>query len=229
MIVLLALGLACAPHPSPPLLDPALAVPDPVAPPPPDPREQALFGEITLRYARADGPGAIAAIDSFTTDFPASHALPVLADWRDALARFGRPAPSLDVTRWVGETGSFADSGATLLVFFEPWCPHCKADVPQVELLRREYAERGLGVIGLTALSSEATDADLTAFIADGDLRFPIGVEDGGVSEAYGVSGVPHAVFVRGGTLVWSGHPSLLSLELVSAVVGGAPLPIAGP
>lgn len=225
--------LACAPRPVPPVAPSAspaeVAPPVEAAPaePPPASAEEALFGRIAVAYASADAPGALALLAGFERQFPQSRAGSVLVDWKNALERMGKPAPSLDAVVWSG--GPAASRAATLIVFFEPWCPHCRADVPQVELLRREYEPRGLSVVGVTAMSRGATEADLADFVTAGEVGFPIGREDGSVSEAYGVAGVPHIAFVREGVLVWSGHPSLLTLDLVGAITEGRPLPIPVP
>lgn len=219
--------LACAPRPVPPVAPPvAIVEPELVAADAPTP-ESSLFGRIAIAYASADAPGALALVAEFEREFPQSRAGPVLAEWRAALERMGKPAPSLQSVTWPSAQGEVR--AATLIVFFEPWCPHCRTDAPQVEVLRREYEPRGLGVVGITSMSRGSTEADLAEFVAAGELAFPIGREDGSVSEAYGVAGVPHIALVRDGLLVWSGHPSLLTLDLVGAITEGRPLPIAVP
>ncbi len=217
MIGLVLFGLGCGPKGAPP-------VPEPASSP-----EQALFAEITVAYARGDAAGALSGVHRMESLFPESRAFTVLGDWQTSLDRMGKAAPPLDSLGWQGPSGTLVDHPATLLVFFEPWCPHCQEDVPRVEQLRREYEPRGLGVIGVTALSHGSTAEALAEFVAAGELGFPIGVEDGSVSEAYGVAGVPHLVFVREGLVVWAGHPSLLTLDLVGAIADGAPLPIPMP
>ncbi len=224
--------LACVPRPVPPVTapaPPAEVAPAEAAPADSTPAtaEEALFGRIAVAYASADAPGALALLAEFDRQFPESRAGSVLVDWKNALERMGKAAPSLESVLWPGEPA--APRAATLIVFFEPWCPHCRADVPQVELLRREYEPRGLTVVGITAMSRGATEADLAEFVTAGQVGFPIGREDGSVSEAYGVAGVPHIAFVREGMLVWSGHPSLLTLDLVGAITEGRPLPIPVP
>jgi thiol-disulfide isomerase/thioredoxin len=228
VLLLLALA-ACTPRMAPPPASPVSSQVGEAAGGETESPEQALFGALTLAYARADAPEASRILSEFEATFPESSARSILRDWRDALGRMGRPAPPLEGVAWMGEVGALDQYPATILAFFEPWCPHCKNDVPQVELLRREYETRGLGVIGVTALSRGATEADLAAFVAAGDLHFPIAKEDGTLSEAYGVSGVPHLVFVREGTVVWAGHPSMVTLDLVGAIADGGPLPLPRP
>lgn len=182
------------------------------------------YEAIALDYARGDAPGALAGIAAFRQRWPSSPAEGLLVGWADALGRVGQPAPALDGVRWRHQVGGY--SPVTLVVFFEPWCPHCQVEVPTLELLRRDYAERGLGMVGLTQLSRESTEADLTTFVERGFLGFPVGVEDGTLTEAYGVDGVPSLAIVRDGRIAWAGHPAFLSTQLVEAALSPEGLPV---
>ena len=222
---LVPLALACPRPGSPPLtLPPPPEVRAP--PPPPSAEETALFDAITTDYMRGDTSGALEEIRAFEAKFPHSVAKPMLADWGVSLALVGRPAPPLSGVRWFATAGDYADQAVTLVAFFEPWCPHCQVELPQLELARRDFEGRGFGIIGLTQLSRGSTDADLAAFVEAGFLHFPIAVEDGTVTEAFGVTGVPFLVLVQNGRVVWAGHPELITLDLIEGLVGGAPLPL---
>lgn len=224
-LLLLLLGCPKPVQPVPPS-SPEAAVPVD-APAAPDPAAvEAAYQEVSVAYMRGDAAGALAAIRSFQARWPVSPLAGIFVDWEATLAGFGRPAPALAGVRWAGAPATYADHPVTVVVFFEPWCPHCQADVPQIELVRRDFADRGLGVIGLTQLSRGSTDADLATFIERGFLQFPIGVEDGSMTEAWGVKGVPHVALVRGGRVEWEGHPELLTVDLFDALVAGQPLPL---
>lgn len=229
--VLGALCLAACPRPAPPGAAPGAAAPDAavpdVAPAMPDAEAvDAAYQGVSIAYMRGDTQGALTAIREFRARWPVSPLDGIFADWQATLERVGRPAPALDGVRWRDASASYADHPVTLVVFFEPWCPHCQADVPQIELVRRDFADRGLGVVGLTQLSRGSTEADLATFVERGFLGFPIGIEDGSMTEAYGVQGVPHVAFVRGGKIEWEGHPQLLTVDLFEALVSGQALPL---
>lgn len=226
MFLLLTL-LAC-PKP-PPLESSAAFAALPEGPQPAKPAMDDEYRDVVVDYMRGDAPGATAAIDKLAADYPTSPYLASAEDWRADLARFGTPAPPLTVTRWVNTPASYADHPVTLLLFFEPWCPHCQQEVPAFQPLAEQYAARGLGVVAVTALTRGATDEMLGQFIELGGLKFPVGVEDGSLSEAWGVLGVPHAAFVRDGTVIWTGGASMITLELVDAIVDGRALPLPVP
>ena len=44
----------------------------------------------------------------------------------------GREAGSLDVDKWFVGNTSFDSGEATLVVFWEIWCPHCKREMPEL-------------------------------------------------------------------------------------------------
>ncbi len=196
------------------------------APAPPSTEETALFDSITVDYMRGDAVGALEAIRAFEGRYPTSVALGMLADWKAGIELVGRQPPSLAGLRFFDQAGAYADNVVTLVAFFEPWCPHCQVELPQLELARRDLEASGFGIIGLTQLSRGSTDADLAAFVETGFLRFPIAVEDGSLTQAFGVTGVPFLMLVRDGRVVWAGHPELVTLDLIEGLVAGSPLPL---
>ena len=108
-------------------------------------------------------------------------------------------------------------SAATVLVFWETWCPHCVREVPKLQELYKKYKENGLQLIGLTKLSKSATEEKLTDFINEKQVEYPIAKEDGSISAYFNVSGVPAAAVVRNGQIVWRGHPARLSENLLKS------------
>lgn len=117
----------------------------------------------------------------------------------------------LEVSRWLhnGE-GVIDPERTTVLVFFEEWCPHCRREVPRIQGQLADWNERGIDVIGVTALSGQSTEQDMADFVAGAEISFPVALDDGTVAEHYSVSGIPSAAVVRGGVVVWRGHPAEL-------------------
>lgn len=133
----------------------------------------------------------------------------------ERLAVIGSPAGKLDVVRWIRGEGSFRDDKVTLLVFFEAWCPHCQREAPSLEARHVALRDEGLAVIGVTNLSRGTTDADMKSFLDEAGITFPVAQEDGTLSQRYRVDGVPSAVLVRGGEVVWTGHPAEVPTEVL--------------
>ena len=102
------------------------------------------------------------------------------------------------------------DSGITLLVFFEQWCPHCATHVPHLVETYNTYRDQGLRIVGLTKASRGTTREQMLGFIQEHDLNFPVVREDSSVSNLFSVSGVPAAAIVKDGRIVWRGNPAQL-------------------
>ena len=112
---------------------------------------------------------------------------------------------------------NLASDKTILLVFWEVWCPHCKREVPKIEEIYNNYKGKGLQVVGLTKINRSATEDSVQAFITEKKLSYPMAKEDGGLSTHFGVSGVPAAAVVKGGKVVWRGHPVRLTTEMIEA------------
>jgi thiol-disulfide isomerase/thioredoxin len=130
------------------------------------------------------------------------------------LAVVGLDAVSLDqVEWWQGQHDPNAQ--VTLIVFWEQWCHHCRREMPKTNLQWQRYKAQGLQVIGLTEVTNTSTDESARALLVDQDIGFAVGKEKGSVSEAYFVSGIPAAVVIQDGKVIWRGHPAKISDEAI--------------
>ena len=130
----------------------------------------------------------------------------------------GKPAPSaLKIEKWYkNETKiDLASDTPTLLVFWELWCPHCKREVPNMEAIYTKNKGK-LQMVGLTKVTRSATDEKITEFIDEKKLTYPMAKEDGEMSKAFNVSGIPAAAAVKGGKIIWRGHPGRLTDEMIA-------------
>jgi len=132
----------------------------------------------------------------------------------------GKPAPAaLAVEKWYqgeGEgEGSLQAAGATLLIFWEEWCPHCRREVPKLTEIYDRYKAQGLHVVGLTKLTRDGTDDKVRTFLTDNHVTYPVAKEDGALSREFNVRGIPAAAVVKGGKIVWRGHPARLTEAMI--------------
>ena len=82
-----------------------------------------------------------------------------------------------------------------LLNFWATWCQECRPEMPMFERLHREFAAKGLSVIGINA--REGTPA-IRAYAKEIRLTFPLILDPKGeINAAYGVIGLP-ATFLIG-------------------------------
>lgn len=185
-----------------------------------DPAANGLRSEAEQFVAQAKFTEAKAKLDELYAKYPQSSAARSAQTMRREVEVVGREVPQqLDVEKWYqGEQEALASAGtkATLLVFWETWCPHCQREVPRLTALYERFKAQGLRVIGLTKVSKSASDETVAQFIEERSVAYPIAKERGGsLSTLFNVSGVPAAAVVKDGKVVWRGHPARLSDQLL--------------
>ncbi len=88
---------------------------------------------------------------------------------------------------------------AVYLNFFATWCPPCNEEAPEINALQRQYAGRGLQIVGVDELENAAKAAQ---FVRKYGLVYPAVVDDGTLQSQYNVNGLPVHVFIdRGGVI----------------------------
>jgi thiol-disulfide isomerase/thioredoxin len=130
----------------------------------------------------------------------------------------GRPTPenwSIEHVFQGPREAGLGRAGTTVLLFWEVWCPHCRDEAPRMQELYSLLKESGLEIVGLTKVSSRATDEQVQAFIRKNGIEYTIAKEDGSVSKHFEVVGVPAAAVISNGIIIWRGHPARLSPELL--------------
>jgi peroxiredoxin len=135
----------------------------------------------------------------------------------------GKPEADLQVEKWFTGSASDMQGGkATLYVFWEVWCPHCKREVPKLSETYTKFHDQGLNMVGLTKMTRNITEDQVSAFIDETKVNYPIAKEQGdAMSQHYGVRGIPAAAMVKDGKIVWRGHPARLTDEMITKFLGG--------
>jgi len=76
------------------------------------------------------------------------------------------------------------------------WCPPCRAEMPAIEKVYRDYKDLGLVVLGVNTTNQDS-EADAAAFVHEYGLTFPIPLDrDGSVSVRYALRGLPTTFFI---------------------------------
>ena len=88
------------------------------------------------------------------------------------------------------------------LNFFATWCVPCRAEMPAMERLHREFKDQGLVVLAVDIQESART---VRPFVRDLKLSFPALLdEDGSVAHIYAVRPVPATYLIsRDGRILW--------------------------
>lgn len=130
------------------------------------------------------------------------------------------PAGDLRGVPWLVGQGSDQFGDLTVVVFWEVWCHHCDAALLHVESLYDTLAADGLDVVGVTTLSKGTTQVEGVDYVEDLGLTFPQAWDrDRRVSDRFDNSAWPRAYLVRGGAIVWEGHPKELTVGGVRGVL----------
>ena len=76
------------------------------------------------------------------------------------------------------------------------WCPPCKAEMPALEKVYKEFKDQGLVLVGLN-LTSQDSEKDVVEFVQENRLTFPVALDrDGTVQRKYQISGYPTTFFI---------------------------------
>jgi thiol-disulfide isomerase/thioredoxin len=144
------------------------------------------------------------------------------------LALVGQAAPSLQEAQYLGPkppTLASLKGSPVLLFFWAHWCVDCKAEVPVIARLKKEFAPEGLAVIGPTQLYGYATPEQERAYIETVRQRYYGSLQDMPVPlskqnfNAYGASTTPTLVLLNRAGQVAMYHPGALSYgELRDAI-----------
>lgn len=179
--------------------------------------EQA-FAAISRTVLAGDLESAKTQMGEFMKKYSSTNAAKRARTMNEELQVVGKAAPAdWGITKWFqGENEiDLSSDKPTLLVFWETWCPHCQREVPKLEALYGKFKGEGLQVVGLTKVTRSATDEKVSAFITEQKLSYPVAKEDGKATGHFNVRGVPAAAVVKGGKVVWRGHPARLSEDML--------------
>lgn len=108
----------------------------------------------------------------------------------------GNVAPSWSDPLSSGGTFAYASlhGRPVYLNFFATWCPPCNVETPWIEQFSKQYAKRGLHVVGID-MSESARAAG--GFAAKYHLTYPVVVDGGTLQDLYNINGLPVHVFIR--------------------------------
>lgn len=107
-----------------------------------------------------------------------------------------------------------------LLNFWASWCLDCRPEMPVLERLHREFAPRGLAIVGINAREDDETVRRYAKALG---LTFPLVLDSAGeINAAYGVIGLPttflvgrdgRAVALAVGPREWASVPGRAIIE----------------
>lgn len=135
----------------------------------------------------------------------------------------GVAAPDFQLTKMDGSTVTLGDlrGEPAVLVFWTAWCPACKDEAPHVNELAAKYGPRGVRVMGINIMDSQAR---AEGGIKELGIRYPVARDpDASVTRRYKVVGTPTIIFLdRGGVVRYFGHalPADYAARLDAMIAG---------
>ncbi len=144
----------------------------------------------------------------------------------------GDDAPTLEGTKWFnGDALDLAGAkGKNVVVveFWATWCGPCIASMPHLTELQKEYADKGVIIIGVTRPDPNNALEKVEEFVGKNTDKMGYRVAfDGnettfkGYMTAAGQNGIPTSFIVdRDGRIAWIGHPMNMDQPLAEIVAG---------
>jgi cytochrome c biogenesis protein CcmG/thiol:disulfide interchange protein DsbE len=114
------------------------------------------------------------------------------------LPRQGFSAPDFSLQTPGGETYTLADlRGKPVLInLWTSWCPPCRAEMPALERVYKEYRDQGFEILAVNSTSQD-NQQDAVSFAEELGLTFPILLDPTGeISHLYQLSSLPTSFFV---------------------------------
>ncbi len=124
---------------------------------------------------------------------------------RTAVANTAPPTPTFEADTLAGQHLNFPDdfSGKLVLLdFWATWCGSCRAQLPQLVELNKQYSDQGLQIVGITLDAFQRVSADrVKQFTKDNNMPWPQVYADATqVAQKFGVSAIPAVFLIDGST-----------------------------
>ncbi len=118
--------------------------------------------------------------------------------------RVGFLAPEFSLKTITGETIQLRElkDKVVILNLWATWCPPCRAEMPALQRVAVDYAERGLVVLAINMTTQDNLN-DVRTFVQEFQITTPVLLDmDGSVSEKYQARALPTTFFIGQGNII---------------------------
>jgi peroxiredoxin len=153
---------------------------------------QETLSHTPTEIASPTRPATAVIVATATDHAPAPTATPALP----VGPVIGALAPDFALFGLAGSTVSLDDLRGKYVVlnFWATWCGLCRAEMPELQAIAEQYAERGVVVL---AINYGETEDEVARFAADHGLTFAMGLDsDGAVTRRYQVRTIPTSLVI---------------------------------
>jgi thiol-disulfide isomerase/thioredoxin len=152
-----------------------------------------------------------------------AHTLVVQGNLAEAERLFEHRAAPDDfrIESWFQGEGTvdLAGDPATVVLFWEVWCPYCQHQVPRLQEMYTRYQDRGLQMIGLTEQRLDTPADKVRAYIDSRNLTYPVARTTAETRYYFGLSSIPAVALIKNGRVVWCGSADRVSDGLLDGLL----------
>ena len=135
----------------------------------------------------------------------------------------GAPVPAYKIATLAGDTMTLGTRGpVTILNVWATWCTSCREEMADLEALHRDFATRGVRVVGVSV--DGGNGVRVRQFVEHERLTFPVAHDPTQrVQQLYRIVGVPETLVIGSdGRLLWRWvgnlHPVVDSVRRIATV-----------
>ncbi|MEC7988303.1 MAG: TlpA disulfide reductase family protein [Myxococcota bacterium] len=130
---------------------------------------------------------------------------------KDKITILDEPAPEdWFIQEELSGAWRFQEERLSFIVFWENWCAYCLHEMPRLQRLHEAFSDNGLDVVGVTRMTKDVQKEQVMATIQENGITYPVLRETGALSSRLAVRGIPDAILIQGGIVIWRGHPSYI-------------------
>jgi outer membrane protein assembly factor BamD (BamD/ComL family) len=185
--------------------------------------EKALEYRAMTRRHLLKGVEAIADMERFLKDYPASQRVANMQAELGFARLLGTPATPYKPERWIlGEPAPLEvlSGQVVALYFWATWCPNCAKEEAFVIDLARRFGPRGLALVGVTDHQQGQTPESILLHVKQKGYNFPVFQDGGATSLAYKATSIPYMVLIdRHGVIRWADSPADLYDETIERLL----------